>query len=127
MIDDHELVASLRDSGAFTLEALSADHGVTHAHVEALYAYARFKFDLGHYAEAGDYLHFFRQLAASASRDEDKSLLAAWGKLAAEILRPDTPESAETCREDIYQLRELIDNRVRLAREQVNMHACSIF
>jgi translation initiation factor 3 subunit E len=107
IIDDHELYAELRDRNEFTLEALRANHGIQQEHVDGLFHFARFKFDLGHYAEAGDFLFFYRQLA----RDEEKSFLAAWGKLAAEILRPETEDGAETCIADLFQLRELIDSR----------------
>jgi hypothetical protein len=112
VIDNHELVTSLRDRGVLTLETLMAEpYAVTISHVNSLYTYARFKFDLGHYAEAGDYLKFYRQLA---NKEDERVFLAAWGSLAAELLRPETSDGAENSLTDWQQLGHLIDTRVRV-------------
>ena len=77
---------------------------VTEAHVEALYTLARCKFDCGLYADAADFLFYFRTL----SRDDEKRFLAAWGKLAAEVLL-----NSEAALQDLSELRDALEARVR--------------
>ena len=87
----------------FTLDNLAHSHGVSEAHVAALYAHGRLSFEIGFYGEAANLLAAFRLLA----RDEDKAALALWGKAAAEILNANESGASE----DLRQLRDLIDAR----------------
>lgn len=80
---------------------------VTDAHIEVLYTLARCKFDCGKYVDAANYLYHFRLL----SKDEEKCYLAAWGKVAAEVL---LYADAETSKSDLQELRELIDKKVTI-------------
>lgn len=80
---------------------------ITDAHIEALYDYAKFRFECGAYSEAAEYLHNYRTLAPGP---EGSARLAAasWGKLAAEILT----QNWEAAMEELNRLKELIDSRV---------------
>ncbi len=70
-----------------------------------MYTLARCKFDCGKYVDAANYLYHFRLL----SKDEEKCYLAAWGKVAAEVL---LYADAETSKSDLQELRDLIDKKV---------------
>lgn len=93
-------LTELVETRTFTLEHLQEAFGVTDKHVEALYAFAKFRFDCGEYDVAADYLEYYRELLPESA----KSLPALWGKFAAEILN----ERWENADQDLALLRGAI-------------------
>jgi translation initiation factor 3 subunit E len=73
--------------------------------VEALYTYAKFQYECGNYDDAANYLFHYRLL----SSQPDRVFSALWGKFACEILL----QNWENALEDLRQLREGIDAKVR--------------
>jgi len=71
--------------------------------LETLYSYAKFNYECGNYEAAREYLHFYRMLVPTNSRNY---LDALWGKLASEILIQDW----EGAREEMNRLRTHIDS-----------------
>ncbi|KAG6414140.1 hypothetical protein SASPL_126858 [Salvia splendens] len=72
--------------------------------IDALYDYAKFQFECGNYSGAADYLHQYRALCTN----NDKSLSALWGKLAAEVLM----QNWDIALEELNHLKEIIDSKV---------------
>lgn len=75
--------------------------------LETLYSYAKFNYECGNYEAAREYLHFYRMLVPTNSRNYMDAL---WGKLASEILIQDW----EGAREEMNRLRTHIDSNVCL-------------
>ena len=73
-------------------------------HVEALYAYAKFRYECGDYSGAAAYLYQYRSLCTNA----DKSMNALWGKVATEIL----VQNWDVAAEELNKLKEIIDSKV---------------
>eukprot|EP01097_Dermamoeba_algensis_P005913 TRINITY_DN3723_c0_g1_i1.p1 TRINITY_DN3723_c0_g1~~TRINITY_DN3723_c0_g1_i1.p1 ORF type:complete len:404 (-),score=91.80 TRINITY_DN3723_c0_g1_i1:304-1515(-) len=103
LMDDQELLKSLRERKAFSTHYLSQHHGVTAAGINALYDYAKFQFDTGNYSGALESLIHFRAL----SDDQEKCFSALWGKFAAEILMHEWEKASE----DLSKLKDLIESR----------------
>lgn len=74
--------------------------------IEALYQYAKFQFECGNYSGAADYLYQYRALCTN----NERSLSALWGKLAAEILM----QNWDIALEELNRLKEIIDSKVIL-------------
>jgi len=103
VISDVETVTALRKEHQYTLDYLVAHFEVSREQLDQLYHYAKLNFDCGRYRDAADYLAHFRLL----SKDEDKKLMALWGKLAAEILMTNW----EVAFSDLEHIRDAIDKR----------------
>ena len=73
-------------------------------HVEALYAYAKFRYECGDYSGAAAYLYQYRSLCTNT----DKSMNALWGKVATEIL----VQNWDVAAEELNKLKEIIDSKV---------------
>jgi translation initiation factor 3 subunit E len=73
--------------------------------LDILYRFAKFQFDCGNYADAANYLHYYRDLTNPSS---EKHFLALWGKFAADILM----QNWDAALEDMNALRESIDTKV---------------
>ncbi|KAG5552509.1 hypothetical protein RHGRI_010556 [Rhododendron griersonianum] len=71
--------------------------------IEALYQYAKFQFECGNYSGAADYLYQYRGLCTN----NERSLSALWGKLAAEILM----QNWDVALEELNRLKEIIDSK----------------
>jgi translation initiation factor 3 subunit E len=85
------LLKELDSTGCFHVDYLKEHHGVTEAHVEALYDCAKFRYESGEYAVAADYLNYYRLLVGPAAEAgnahaQERSLQALWGRFGAEIL-----------------------------------------
>lgn len=95
-----DAVQAMRDADQYTLQdgasykGVTSKHGVTTAHVEMLFEYAKLTYESGNYEMATFYLSHYLLLGPEGS---DKMHRALWGKLAAEILYAITcNERAET-------------------------------
>jgi translation initiation factor 3 subunit E len=75
----------------FTPEHLADAYGVTPDHIEALYDWAKFRYECGEYDVAASLLGYYRTLAPM---DSARSVGALWGKFAAEILNTRWDEAA---------------------------------
>ncbi|KAI5283956.1 eukaryotic translation initiation factor 3 subunit E [Ascosphaera acerosa] len=104
LLEDEGVVGQLRSDKVANLAFLEAQHGVTPAMVDALYAYGKFQYSCGSYANAAEMLYRFRVL----STDNDKVASATWGKLASEILTTNW----EGAMEEVAKVREGIDTRL---------------
>ena len=102
LLEDGELLAKLKASNSFNLDYLGAHHNVTLENVEDLFKFARFQFDAGNYAQAGEFLTVFRVLVPESHPD---LVGALWGKLASEILLQDWVNAQD----DLMRLKETID------------------
>ena len=80
-LSDEAAVASLRPDKAANAASLHA-RGITQAHVDALYDYAKFQYECGNYGAASDLLAHF----AALSMEGGKVLASLWGRLACLIL-----------------------------------------
>eukprot|EP01118_Nematostelium_gracile_P001417 TRINITY_DN11448_c0_g1_i1.p1 TRINITY_DN11448_c0_g1~~TRINITY_DN11448_c0_g1_i1.p1 ORF type:complete len:473 (-),score=119.10 TRINITY_DN11448_c0_g1_i1:23-1327(-) len=103
LVDDEQLVAKLRAEKLFTVQYLQENYQITAEQVDALYRFAKFKFDCGDYKGAYNYLSCFRLL----NTNPEKNLKATWGHLAAAIWQGNYDEGLK----DIQTLRELIDSK----------------
>lgn len=77
--------------------------------IEALYQYAKFQFECGNYSGAADYLYQYRGLCTN----NERSLSALWGKLAAEILM----QNWDVALEELNRLKDIIDSKVSILHE----------
>jgi translation initiation factor 3 subunit E len=77
--------------------------GVSDAHLEHLFRYAKLTFDCGRYRVSADLLRVFDEL----STDSEKKFWALWGKLAGEILMV----TWDDAHRDLARLQQLIDKR----------------
>src|SRR6185312_7976568 len=82
LLHNDDVIANLRSDKVANLEFLKKEHGVTQDMLDALYAFARFHYACGNYADAADLLYKFRVL----STDNDRVADATWGKFACEML-----------------------------------------
>ena len=97
-----DAVQAMRDADQYTLQdgasykGVTSKHGVTAAHVEMLFEYAKLTYESGNYEMATFYLSHYLLLGVE-EEGSDKMHRALWGKLAAEILYAITcNERAET-------------------------------
>ncbi|KAI9731974.1 MAG: eukaryotic translation initiation factor 3 subunit E [Cirrosporium novae-zelandiae] len=101
LLQDDNVVGSLRSDKLANLKFLEEQHGITIDMVNVLYDYGRFQYDCGSYGDASDLLYQFRVL----STDNDKVRAATWGKLASEILTTNW----EVAMEEVQKVRESIE------------------
>ena len=80
-LSDENAIASLRPDKAANAASLHA-RGITQAHVDALYDYAKFQYECGNYGAAADLLAHY----AALSMEGSKVLASLWGRLACLIL-----------------------------------------
>ncbi|KAI9822326.1 MAG: eukaryotic translation initiation factor 3 subunit E [Pycnora praestabilis] len=104
LLEDKDVVGSLRSDKIANLQYLKEQHGVTIEMVDTLYDYGRFQYSCGAYQNAAELLYQFRVL----STDNDKVNSATWGKLACEILSGNW----ESAMEEIQKVKELIDTKL---------------
>lgn len=103
VLDSAETVGRLKQQGAFTLEGLQAQFGITTAQVDDLLRFARFQFDAGNYGQAGEYLAALRVLRGAVAPD---AVGALYGKLACDVLLQDWASAQE----QLARLREALDS-----------------
>jgi translation initiation factor 3 subunit E len=89
--DPTPLLKELDASASFRPDYLLEHHGVTAAHIEAFYEFAKFRYETGEYAVSADYLNLYRLLIGPAAdagnrHAQERSLQALWGRFGAEIL-----------------------------------------
>lgn len=75
--------ADLIDARCFTPEHLQEHYGITAETIEALYKWAKFRYECGEYDLAADLLRFYRELVPLES---EQGLRALWGKMVADIV-----------------------------------------
>ncbi|RWR74722.1 eukaryotic translation initiation factor 3 subunit E [Cinnamomum micranthum f. kanehirae] len=97
------LVQELSSDKQYNLQMLNDRFQIGAEQIEALYQYAKFQFECGHYSGAADYLYQYRALCT----DSERSLSALWGKLAAEILM----QNWDVALEELNWLKEIIDSK----------------
>ncbi|CAO3646557.1 unnamed protein product [Cunninghamella echinulata] len=98
-----EVVAALRQDKAQNLEYLKANFNINEDTINILYEFGQFQYSTGDYGGAADMLYHFRVL----STDNERSLSASWGKMAAEILTGNWDAALE----EMQKLREIIDQK----------------
>ncbi|KAG5552510.1 hypothetical protein RHGRI_010556 [Rhododendron griersonianum] len=96
-------VGELRAEKQYNLQMLSERYQIGPEQIEALYQYAKFQFECGNYSGAADYLYQYRGLCTN----NERSLSALWGKLAAEILM----QNWDVALEELNRLKEIIDSK----------------
>lgn len=79
-------LAELREAGAFHMEHLREEFGVTDEHVEALLACAKFRYDAGVYRGALAYLDLYEELRYPPKGRDEVPLDVMWGKFAAAMM-----------------------------------------
>jgi translation initiation factor 3 subunit E len=99
---DANLVKQLKQDKSYNLHLLQEQYNIGPPQIEALYHFAKNKFECGNYQDAAEFLYHYRTLATSS----EKSLSALWGVLASEILM----ERWEVATDDLQKLREIIDS-----------------
>ncbi|KAI9818003.1 MAG: eukaryotic translation initiation factor 3 subunit E [Phylliscum demangeonii] len=103
LLENPEVVNSLRSDKLANLQYLKEHHAVTIEMVNILYDFGRFQYSCGSYENASELLYQFRVL----STDNDKVSSATWGKLACEILSTNW----EAAMEEVQRVRESIDTK----------------
>jgi translation initiation factor 3 subunit E len=101
-LSNASLVKLLKQDKAYNLQLLQEQYQIGPAQIEALYHFAKNKFECGNYTDAAEFLYHYRTLATNSER----SLSALWGKLASEVLM----ENWEVAMEDLTKLKEIIDS-----------------
>ncbi|CAN1319477.1 Eukaryotic translation initiation factor 3 subunit E [Linum perenne] len=96
-------VQELRADKQYNLQMLHDRYQIGPEQIEALYQYAKFQFECGNYSGAADYLYQYRALCTN----NESSLSALWGKLAAEILM----QNWDIALEELNRLKEIIDSK----------------
>jgi len=96
-------MAQMKADGNFNAAYLQSNHEIGPDNIEALYYWAKFRFECGNYGEALNYLEAFRLL----STDPKGLQNAMWGKFSADMLM----QSWEVAMEDVNRLKEMIDGR----------------
>lgn len=96
-------MVALKAAGNFNAAYLQSNHEVVPENIEALYYWAKFRFECGNYGEALAYLEAFRLL----STDPKGLQNAMWGKFSADMLM----QSWEVAMEDVNRLKDMIDGR----------------
>lgn len=108
--DPSLLPLSVADTYALVLSLLKYNFNqIGPEQIEALYQYAKFQFECGNYSGAADYLYQYRGLCTN----NERSLSALWGKLAAEILM----QNWDVALEELNRLKEIIDSKVSILQE----------
>lgn len=105
ILSNDDITSQLRSDKVANLKFLEDSHGVTAPMLDSLYAYGRFQYDVGNYADSADLLYRFRIL----STDNDKVAKATWGKLTCEIL---AGQDWEAVMEEIERVKEHIETRL---------------
>ncbi|KAG6383782.1 hypothetical protein SASPL_156449 [Salvia splendens] len=103
-LQNPQAVQELRADKQYNLQMLNERYQIGPEQIDALYDYAKFQFECGNYSGAADYLHQYRALCTN----NDKSLSALWGKLAAEVLM----QNWDIALEELNHLKEIIDSKV---------------
>ncbi|KAI9797987.1 MAG: eukaryotic translation initiation factor 3 subunit E [Piccolia ochrophora] len=103
LLEDKDVVGSLRSDKLANLRFLEENHGVTIDMVNTLYEFGRFQYSCGSYGNAAELLYQFRIL----STDNDKVSSATWGKLACEILSTNW----DSAMEEVQKVKESIDTK----------------
>ncbi|KAI8372691.1 eIF3 subunit 6 N terminal domain-containing protein [Radiomyces spectabilis] len=103
ILEKPEVIDQLREDKEENLEYLRQNYNLTEDKIKILYDLGRFQFNCGDYGGAADMLYHYRVLIA----DNDMSLSASWGKLAAEVLTGHW----DIALEEIQKLRESIDQK----------------
>jgi translation initiation factor 3 subunit E len=62
VLEDQEVVASLRQDKLQNLQYLKEHHGITLEDVNVLYTFGQFQYNIGNYGSAADLLYHFRIL-----------------------------------------------------------------
>ncbi|KTW27787.1 hypothetical protein T552_02227 [Pneumocystis carinii B80] len=101
VLENHEIITSLRQDKAQNLQFLKDTHGITVEMINVLYKLGKFQYNCGNYTNAVDLLYHFRAL----SMDNEMNISATWGKLASEILTVNWERAIE----EISKLKEIID------------------
>lgn len=96
-------VQELRADRQYNLQMLNERYQIGPDQIDALYQYAKFQFECGNYSGAADYLYQYRGLCTN----NEKSLSALWGKLAAEILM----QNWDIALEELNRLKEIIESK----------------
>ncbi|XP_042044313.1 eukaryotic translation initiation factor 3 subunit E-like [Salvia splendens] len=102
-LQNPQAVQELRADKQYNLQMLNERYQIGPEQIDALYDYAKFQFECGNYSGAADYLHQYRALCTN----NDKSLSALWGKLAAEVLM----QNWDIALEELNHLKEIIDSK----------------
>ncbi|KAK9127577.1 hypothetical protein Syun_016374 [Stephania yunnanensis] len=100
-LQNPSLINELRTDKQYNLQMLHDRYQIGPEQIEALYQYAKFQFECGNYSGAADFLYQYRALCTN----NERSLSAFWGKLAAEILM----QNWGVALEELDRLREIID------------------
>ena len=88
-----EVLTRLREEDCFTMEVLSREHGVTPAHLQALYATAKVRYDAGWYLGTYEYLRAYEALRYP--KRDDVPLELTWGKFATALVADTLKEADE--------------------------------
>ncbi|XP_064383399.1 eukaryotic translation initiation factor 3 subunit E-like [Halichondria panicea] len=83
LTDSEELESSSGKEDQNLLEYLIQNHQFEVKMVDVIHDCAKFKFECGTYADAAEYLYFYRLLAPA---DHQNLMSAEWGKLSCSIL-----------------------------------------
>ncbi|XP_047938668.1 eukaryotic translation initiation factor 3 subunit E-like [Salvia hispanica] len=102
-LQNPQAVQELRADKQYNLQMLNERYQIGPEQIDALYDYAKFQFECGNYSGAADYLYQYRALCTN----NDKSLSALWGKLAAEVLM----QNWDIALEELNHLKEIIDSK----------------
>ncbi|KAL6639029.1 hypothetical protein ACP70R_022759 [Stipagrostis hirtigluma subsp. patula] len=100
-LGDEQLVRELRPDRQYNLHMLQERFQIGPDQIEAMYDYAKFKFECGYYSPAAAYLYQYRVLCTNSER----SVSAMWGILALEILM----QNWDAALEELNRLKEIID------------------
>ncbi|KAK9128833.1 hypothetical protein Syun_017630 [Stephania yunnanensis] len=100
-LQNPSLINELKSDKQYNLQMLLDRYQIGPEQIEALYQYAKFQFECGNYSGAADFLYQYRALCTN----NERSLNAFWGKLAAEILM----QNWDVALEELNRLREIID------------------
>ncbi|KAK9154791.1 hypothetical protein Sjap_002271 [Stephania japonica] len=100
-LQNPSLIIELRSDKQYNLQMLHDRYQIGPEQIEALYQYAKFQFECGNYSGAADFLYQYGTLCTN----NERSLSAFWGKLAAEILM----QNWDVALEELNRLREIID------------------
>eukprot|EP00727_Mastigamoeba_balamuthi_P012578 m51a1_g7943 putative eukaryotic translation initiation factor 3 subunit e (532) ;mRNA; f:115370-117477 len=101
IIDNVERVDKLKAENNFNLAYLKQAHNITEANAQAMFEYARFRFDCGYYEMSLRYLQHYRLLFPAS----ESTVTAMWGELASSILCQNQDNALEL----LTKLRDSID------------------
>ena len=103
-------------SSNFTIEYLSANHGITPEALEQYYKFAKFKYECGMYSEAEEMLGNFLSVVQSQSGSIQGAL---WGRLACRILQA----KWELSLSDLAAVKEAVEIRNIAPMDQLRQRA----